>query len=155
MQEKVNIDEVLKSGKPVGFYPQGNSMYPTIVPGRDSVIVEPLGDRKVKRGDVLLFRRSREALLYPGMLVIHRVCRVKKDGVYMVGDNEVQVEGPLEREQLLGIMTELHRKKKIIRTTNPGYRMLTGTWLFIRPVRFIVTKPVVFIKRILNREKKV
>jgi hypothetical protein len=138
----------------VGFYPQGNSMHPTIVPGRDSVIVEPLGERKIKRGDVILFRRSQDAPLYPGMLVIHRVCRVKKDGVYMVGDNEVKVEGPLERDQLLGIMTELHRKKKIIRTTAIGYRMLTGIWLFLRPVRFIVAKPVVLVKRIFKKKSR-
>ena len=151
MQEKVKIDEILKEGKPVGFFPQGNSMYPTIVPGRDSVIVEPLGDRKIKRGDVILFRRPNDAPMYPGMLVLHRVCRVKGDGIYMVGDNEVKVEGPLDRNRMLGVMTELHRKKKIIRSTGIGYRILTGIWLFLRPVRFIVAKPVVLVKKIFGR----
>jgi hypothetical protein len=147
MQEKKDIEALLNAGTPVGFYPQGNSMHPTIVPGRDSVIVEPLNDRKPKRGDVLLFRRPDNAPVYPGKLILHRVCRVKKDGIYMVGDNEKQLEGPLPLECFLGIMTELHRKGKTIKVTGLFYRMLTGCWLFIRPIRFVVAAPLKIFKR--------
>lgn len=147
MQEKKNLEELLKNGETVGFYPQGNSMYPTIVPGRDSVIVEPLGDRKVKRGDVLLFRRPKTAPVLPGMLILHRVWHSKKDGIYMVGDNEKQIEGPLERACFMGIMVELNRKGRTIRTSNLFYRFLTGMWLFMRPIRFIVTKPLKIFKK--------
>ena len=142
MQDKKDLEELLKAGTPVGFYPQGNSMYPTIVPGRDSVIVEPLAYRKMKRGDVLLFRRPDNAPVYPGKLILHRVYRVKKDGIYMVGDNEKQVEGPLPTEAFLGIMTELHRKGKTISVNNIVYKILTGSWLFMRPVRFVISKPL-------------
>ena len=146
MTEKKDIEELLRNGTPVGFYPQGNSMHPTIVQGRDSVIVEPLGERKPKRGDVLLFRRPKDAPKYPGMLVLHRVHRVKSDGIYMVGDNEKQVEGPLDRECFLGIMTQLNRKGKTISSKNLFYRFLTRTWLFMRPVRFVIAKPLKLFK---------
>ena len=136
MEQKADIEELLRNGTPVGFKPQGSSMHPTIVAGRDSVIVEPLGDRKLKRGDVALFRRSPDAERFPGMLVLHRVHRVKKDGIYMVGDNERIVEGPLRREQFIGIMTELIRNGKNISVKNLRYRMLTRIWLFLRPFRF-------------------
>jgi len=144
MEEKKDIEKILKSGNPVGFKPQGHSMRPTIVPGRDSVIVVPLEERKLKRGDVALFRRREDAPKYPGMLVLHRVCRVKKDGIYMVGDNEKEIEGPLNKEQFLGIMTEVIRKNRHIPVTNLRYRMLTRIWLFLRPLRFVLGK--VFIK---------
>ncbi len=147
MQDKKDLEELLKAGTPVGFYPQGNSMRPTIVPGRDSVIVEPLTDKKVKRGDVLLFRRPNTAPVYPGKLILHRVWKVKKDGIYMVGDNEKQVEGPLPTEVFLGIMTEFHRKSKTIKASNLWYRFLTGTWLILRPIRFIVTRPLTLFKK--------
>ena len=139
MERKADLEELLKNGTPVGFRPQGNSMHPTIVQGRDSVIVEPLGDRKLKRGDVALFRRSSDAERFPGMLVLHRVHRVKKDGIYMVGDNERIVEGPLRREQFIGIMAELIRNGKHISVKNLRYRMLTRIWLFLRPFRFVFT----------------
>ena len=146
MTEKKDIEELLRKGTPVGFYPQGNSMHPTIVQGRDSVIVEPLGDRKPKRGDVLLFRRPKDAPKYPGMLVLHRVHRVKSEGIYMVGDNEKQVEGPLDRKCFLGIMTQLNRKGKVISSRNLFYRLLTRMWLFMRPVRFVIAKPLKLFK---------
>ena len=142
MQEKKDLEALLRAGTPVGFYPQGNSMHPTIVPGRDSVIVEPLSARKIKRGDVLLFRRPDNAPSYPGKLILHRVCKVNEDGIYMVGDNEKMVEGPLSREVFLGIMTELHRKGKTIKVNGIFYKMLTRSWLFLRPVRFVITKPL-------------
>lgn len=144
--EKIRADELLKKGQAVEFMPQGYSMYPTIVPGRDSVVVAPLNGRRLKRGDVALFRRNPEQMngmtgnitdeqRKNGMLVIHRVWRCKKDGIYMVGDNESLVEGPLAPEQFCGIMTELHRKGKRIGRNNIIYRFLEGIWLFLRPVR--------------------
>lgn len=147
MQEKTDLEKLLRVGTPVGFYPQGTSMYPTIVPGRDYVIVEPLADTIPKRGDVLLFRRADNTPVYPGKLILHRVWKVKNDGIYMVGDNEKMVEGPLPIECFLGIMTELNRKGKKIKVTGLFYRILTRGWLFIRPIRFIVTKPLKIFKR--------
>lgn len=147
MQEKTDLEKLLRSGTPVGFYPQGTSMYPTIVPGRDNVIVEPLADTIPKRGDVLLFRRPDNAPVYPGKLILHRVWKVKNDGIYMVGDNEKMVEGPLPIECFIGIMTELNRKGKKIKVTGLFYRILTKSWLFIRPIRFVVAKPLKIFKR--------
>ena len=141
MEEKKDIEQMLKNGTPVGFKPQGNSMHPTIVAGRDSVVVEPIGDRKLKRGDVVLFRRNSDAEVLPGALILHRICRVKKDGIYMVGDNEKQVEGPILPSRVIGIMTELIRKGKCIRTDGFLYTILTRIWLFLRPVRFVITAP--------------
>jgi len=149
--EKIDIEKYLKSGTPVGFMPQGMSMYPTIVPGRDSVIVEPLAGQKLRRGDVALFRRSKDAPFRPGILVLHRVHKVKNDGIYMVGDNEKQVEGPLAQDQFLGIMTELIRKGKHISVKNLFYRFLTGTWLILRPVRFVIARPFSAVKRLVKK----
>jgi len=140
LSEKKDIEEILKSGIPVSFKPRGNSMHPTIVNGRDSVVVTPLENRKLKRGDVALFRRAPDAPKYPGMLVLHRVYKIKKDGIYMVGDNEKEVEGPLAYDQFLGIMTELIRNGRHISADNLFYRFLTRSWLLVRPFRFIFTR---------------
>ena len=140
MAGKTDIEEILKAGTPVCFKPQGSSMHPTIVEGRDSVVVEPIGEHMLKRGDVALFRRAKDAPRYPGMLVLHRVHRVKTDGIYMVGDNEKMVEGPLDPSQFIGIMTELIRKGKRISVKNILYRFLTRSWLFVRPFRFVFTR---------------
>ncbi len=151
----IKIDELLKMGKTVLFNPRGFSMYPFIVPGRDSVVVCPIDGKKLKRGDVAVYRRYGALVSRgdpeTGMLVIHRVWRHKRDGIYMVGDNEKKVEGPLKEEQFYGIMRELHRKGKVISADNLLYRFLAGTWLLLRPVRPFISSVVSGMKKAVKK----
>ena len=112
--------------KPVGY-----SMYPVIVPGRDYVYIEKADYGTLKRGDVILYKRPEPESIY----VLHRIYKVKPDGVYTVGDNQRVCEGPLAREQILGKMIALDRKGRHINVTNVIYKLLTGIWLDMRKVR--------------------
>ena len=112
LSEKIKITDLLSEGKSVQLHPQGYSMYPLIVPERDEVIISPLKDHKIKRGDVLLYRRKNDRL------ILHRVYTVKDDKVFFVGDNESVVEGPLEISQIYGIMTAFYHKRKKIQKHN-------------------------------------
>lgn len=78
----------------------------------------------------------------------YRIWRCKEDGYYMVGDNQVQVEGPLRREQFLGIMTGFVRKGKLISTDNVWYRIVTRLWLVMRPFRRCITVPGAKVKKL-------
>ena len=89
-QPQMDIEQLLKEGNVLQIRPQGYSMYPLLVPGRDEVLLEKTDPRRAKRGDVLLYRRQNE-----GILVLHRVYRHTKEGLYMVGDNQTAIEGPL------------------------------------------------------------
>lgn len=144
MSDKIHVDELLKQGKPVQFNPQGYSMYPVIVPERDSVVVVPIKPEKLKRGDVALYRRHTAD--GNGKLVLHRVWKHNRSGVYMIGDNEHIVEGPLKEEQFFGVMEELIRKNRHISTHNFVYVVLTRIWLFIRPLRPVISKVVHMLK---------
>jgi hypothetical protein len=106
-QNKKKIEEILiKNQNSVQLHPIGYSMYPLIVPERDEVIISPL-KKKIRRGDVLLFRRK------SGKLVLHRVIKVKESKLYFVGDNQTEIEGPIETSQVLGIMRSfIHKKTK-------------------------------------------
>lgn len=142
--EFMDIETLIKSGQSVQLYPQGYSMYPLLVPGRDEVILSPLPDRPLRRGDVALYRRD------TGILVLHRICRCKRDGYYMVGDNQVQMEGPLRKEQIIGMMTGFVRKGKLFSVSDLWYRILSGTWLLMRPVRRCIMVPGAKIKKIVR-----
>ena len=120
-------------------------MYPLVCPGRDQVILTKIGDHRVKRGDVLMYRRD------TGMLVLHRVWKVKKDGIYMVGDNQSEVEGPLAAEQMKARLVALIRKGKRIEADNPLYLGWSHIWLFLRPLRLPIMKPLARIKKIIRR----
>lgn len=145
MGEFMDIETLLKSGQTIQLFPQGYSMYPLLVPGRDEVILSPLPDRPLRRGDVALYRRDE------GILVLHRICRCKKDGYYMVGDNQVQMEGPLREDQMIGIMTGFVRKGKLFSTEDLWYRICSRIWLVMRPVRRCITVPGAKVKKIVRR----
>jgi phage repressor protein C with HTH and peptisase S24 domain len=50
--------ELLRNGYGIRFEARGSSMFPTINDG-ESVTVEPIGARDVRRGDILLYNGSR------------------------------------------------------------------------------------------------
>ena len=137
----MDIEMMLKSGQTIQLFPEGYSMYPLLVPGRDEVILSPLPERDTRRGDVVLYRRA------SGILVLHRICRCKKDGYYMVGDNQVQIEGPIRQEQLIGMMTGFVRRGKLVSVSDVRYRILSRIWLMIRPVRRCIMVPGAKVKK--------
>lgn len=141
-QERINLEEILESGQSIQIKPQGYSMYPLIVQGRDEVVISPVEDvRLLKKGDVVLYRRD------GSILVLHRICRHDSTGFYMVGDNQKEIEGPLRDDQIKGILTAIIRRGRYIRTSNPLYRFLFGIWLFLRPVRPAIARTVAAVKR--------
>jgi hypothetical protein len=150
-KERQDIEQLLQEGNSIQIKPQGYSMYPVLVPGRDEAVIEPLKDRKLKRGDVALYRRIEEHST--GILVLHRVWKVSSEGIYMVGDNQKEVEGPLASEQFLGIMVGMYRKGKYISCSNLCYRFLTGTWLCLRPFRMGIARTAAKIKSCFLRKK--
>ena len=148
--QKQDIEKLLEEGKNIQIKPQGYSMYPVLVPGRDEAIIEPAGERKLRRGDVVLYRRDPEVT--GGILVLHRIWKCRENGFFLVGDNQKEIEGPLRADQIKGIMVALVRKGKYISVQDPGYRILTGGWLLLRPLRPQISKAAAALKRALKKE---
>ncbi len=147
--QKQDIEKLLQEGNNIQIKPQGYSMYPVLVPGRDEAIIEPVGARKLRRGDVVLYRRDPEVT--GGILVLHRIWKCKEAGYYMVGDNQTEIEGPLREEQIKGIMVGLVRKGKYISVRNVPYRISTGGWLLLRPMRPKISKAAAYIKKLMKK----
>lgn len=127
--KKADIEKLLKEGNTIQLKPRGYSMYPLFIPGRDEAVIAPADPAKLKRGDVVLYRRE------TGILVLHRICRRKKEGFYMVGDNQTEIEGPLKETQIKGILVAFVRNGRYTEVTHPFYRITSRIWLFLRPWR--------------------
>lgn len=140
-----DVEELLARGKTIQFKPIGYSMYPLFVPGRDQAVVAPLGDHALKRGDVALYRRE------GSILVLHRIWKCGRDGLYMVGDNQTQIEGPLKREQVRGILTGIIRDGRYFSARNPLYYTGAQIWLILRPVRPFLAKGISKCKKVFGR----
>ena len=106
LMEKYNIEQLLRDGNAVQFHPLGSSMWPLFVYPKDEAIVVPVEPGRFKRGDVCLYRGL------SGNLIIHRVYKRKGNMLYMVGDHQTEIEGPIESKDALGIMTHYIRNGK-------------------------------------------
>lgn len=138
--ERIDIEKLLREGHTIRVHPQGYSMYPMFVPGRDEAVIAPAAVSELRRSAVLLYRRP------GGILVLHRLVKRTPEGLYFTGDNQSAVEGPLAEEQVIGILEGFIRKGRYVSVKNPLYRLLSGLWLLLLPVRDPIKRVVAFFK---------
>ena len=74
---KYDIEQLLEAGEVIQIYPEGYSMYPMFVPGRDAAVIKKADVKKIRRADVVLYRRK------GSILVLHRVVKRKGGQFYM------------------------------------------------------------------------
>ena len=145
MEQISEIEPLLKAGACIQIHPQGYSMYPFIDPRRDEVVLAGIEDGSaLRRGDVVLYRREN------GMLVLHRIYKIGQDGLYLLGDHQTAIEGPVRREQVKGKMTGMVRDGRYMDVGNPGYRMLSVVWLWLRPARRAIMVPAARLRRMVR-----
>lgn len=101
------IEEMLSVDGMVTFIPEGTSMLPIIVGGRDSVTLKkPEG--RLQKYDACLYRREN------GGFVLHRVIKVRPDSYVMSGDNQYVKEKGITDEQIIGILVSVNKNGKEI-----------------------------------------
>lgn len=147
MNTGLDLEQLLEEGNRICVKPQGYSMYPLLVPGRDEVVIEQEDPSRLRRGDIVLFRRE------GSILVLHRICRRRGDDFFMVGDNQKQIEGPIGITQIKGKVTTVIRGGRTISVENRLYRMYNFIWLWLRPLRPILSKMVHYLKTLFRGKK--
>ncbi len=145
-KEKKNPETLLRNGQAIEMSPHGWSMYPLIVPGRDRVVIEPSAGKKLKRLDIVLFRRD------GSILVLHRIARIRKNKYghpvyFMVGDNQSELEGPIKEDCICGVVTGLVRKGKKMSVSGIAYRSSVRIWMALRPLRPLISRGVSKVKK--------
>lgn len=138
---KYDIEQLLEAGEVIQIYPEGYSMYPMFGPGRDAAVIKKADVKKIRRADVVLYRRK------GSILVLHRVVKRKGSQFYMAGDNQTEVEGPVEEDQIRGILTAFVRNGRRISVKNPVYVIWSGLWLMFLPVRGIFWSFTAWVRR--------
>lgn len=127
------LKELVEEGKEVSMLVSGNSMSPFLRHERDSVFFKA-PDRELRVGDIVFFQRLN------GRYILHRICRIKKDGYYIVGDAQTQVEGPISREQIFAIVTKVKRKGQWIEPGNFWWEFFEKVWPRVIPLRPAIEK---------------
>lgn len=125
------IREVLESGGEFRMYPRGVSMLPLLVQDRDSVVlVKPKGDLKVN--DIAFFVRD------DGSYVLHRVLKAENGNYTLCGDHQIWLETGVENRHIIGVVSKIYRKDKLITPDQKLYKLYLFIWrsFFIRRAYF-------------------
>lgn len=127
------LKELVEDGKEVSMLVSGASMSPFLGHARDTVCFQK-PDRELRVGDIVFYQRL------SGQYVMHRICRVKAEGYYMVGDAQTDIEGPLEREQIFALITKVNRKGCWIGPGNFWWEFFEHVWIRMIPLRPVIRR---------------
>lgn len=118
--------DIVREGREVPLTVVGHSMEPFLVHERDSVLLAGI-DRKLQKGDIALFKRK------DGQYILHRICAIRQDGFYFVGDNQnsCDIEGPIKREQICAVVHQVKRHGLDIREDDFIWRFFKKEWLWV------------------------
>ena len=114
-----------------GFYVSttvGISMRPMLRHRRDRVIIKPVGEARLSKWDLPLYKRP------DGKYVLHRVIEVR-DGYYVIRGDNTYAKEHVPDDWIVGVMTEFYRGKRHVLATNRGYRRYAAFWQTVYPLR--------------------
>lgn len=134
--------ELTEEGKEVSMVIAGNSMSPFLVHGRDSICFKK-PERALRKGDMVFYERKN------GQFVMHRICKIKNEKYYLVGDAQQNIEGPLKREQIFAIVTRVRRKGKWLKPGDFWWEFFSRVWIRVIPLRYVILR----IYGLLNRRE--
>ena len=138
-REYVSImKEKVMNGEEACILIAGNSMSPFLVHERDYICFSH-PKREVKKGDMVFYEREN------GQYVMHRIYKVTSEGYYMAGDSQMEIEGPIRREQIFALVTKVRRKGKWLESGDFLWEFFEKVWINIVPARRIVRKAYAYI----------
>lgn len=122
------LRQLVQEGHEVCTRISGGSMAPFLVHRRDMIFFRS-PCRPLKPGDMVFYQRR------SGHYVMHRIYKIKNGGYYLAGDAQTVIEGPLDRDQIFGLVTRVRRKGKLIGPGNFWWFFFAQVWRRILPLR--------------------
>ena len=122
------LRQLTEEGREVSMRIVGSSMSPFLIHGRDDICFRR-PDSPLKKGDMVFFQRRN------GQFVMHRICRVRPEGLYLIGDAQTEIEGPVDPSQVFARVTRVIRKGKILTPGMFWWEFFAKVWLHLIPLR--------------------
>lgn len=141
------LRELLYEGRSVRLNVRGQSMLPFLFDTRDSVIIEPVAG-ELKKGDIVIFQRKN------GAYIMHRIYKVDNKQYYLVGDAQKEIEGPIDKGQIFGIITKAYRKGKWVDSKSLVWRFYDKIWGLMRPFRTKLILVAIALRQKIKCKKK-
>ncbi|MDO4491748.1 MAG: S24/S26 family peptidase [Lachnospiraceae bacterium] len=123
------LRELTEEGQSVSMLISGSSMSPFLAHQRDYIYFEK-PKRPLKKGDMVFYQRD------TGQYVMHRICRVCKDGTFhMVGDAQIQIEKGIRPDQIFALITQVKRKNRLLKPGDFWWDFFQKVWIRMIPLR--------------------
>ena len=110
------IEDVLSRDGELTFTPNGNSMWPMLVSGRDTVTLTKV-EKPLKKYDLPLYKNAN------GHFILHRVIGKNKDGYIMRGDNLLYKEYGITHTQIIGKVIRFNKDGKDYSVNDLWYKI--------------------------------
>ena len=120
----------MKEGHTVTLRTKGYSMLPFIVGGRDKVVLQQAVSWQ--EGDIVL------AYLPEGRYVLHRIYRLSKEDVILMGDGNLQATECCKQSDIVGKAVQIIRDGRIVDCHAAGERWRARLWRWLLPLRIII-----------------
>jgi signal peptidase I len=137
------INEFFQNQQNVRITVTGNSMRPFLREELDSVELSSSAFSDLYFGQIVLIKRK------TGEYILHRIVFKKKNCFYISGDAQIWIEGPLFPEQLVAGVTKIWRKNKPLLPDNLPLKLLYCFWWLRLPIKLIITRLHIVIKKII------
>ena len=102
MPSLAKFEEVLDKDGELVFTNVGYSMYPLIKQRED--VLKIVKSDTYKKGDIVLYKSNEDHY------VLHRILKFKKDKVILAGDHNHFKDKPIEKSQILGVLSQITKK---------------------------------------------
>ena len=114
-------------------------MYPMLRDRRDTIIIRPVSGR-LKKYEVPLYRRGED-------YVLHRIVKVTPEGYVICGDNCLNREYQVTDREIIGVLRGFYRGDREVDMDGCGYRLYCRFWVAVYPVRYVVKRGWMLVKR--------
>ena len=102
----------------------GTSMMPLLKEGRDRVELEPCSQERLKKGDVVLYKKNE------GTLVLHRIIKTENGEFFTVlGDHQFNNDERVNNNQIIAVACGFFIKGLYVTEKTRWYRMYKKIWL--------------------------
>lgn len=126
--------DIVNEDKEVSLLISGNSMSPFLCHKRDYIIMSK-PKAPFKRGQMVFYIRDN------GQYVMHRIHHIDKNGnLFIVGDAQIYIEGPIRQNQVFAVINKAVRKGKNIEKGDFWWNFFEKIWIRIVPLRPYIVK---------------
>ena len=135
------LRNLVEEGNSVSLNVSGMSMFPFLEHERDIVFLEA-PNRELRKGDIVFFQRI------DGQFVMHRIYRVLDNKYFIVGDMQTLIEGPVTRDQIFALVTQVKRNGKMLNPSTLTWKFFEKVWLNMLPYRSVLVLPYRVVRKV-------